>query len=192
VQWKGGNVRAIIHRICGSGLIILFGTQLILMVLTIRGKRQTWALFPKFNDVKEAFLLFFYNLGFIKSRPELSHPFSFIEKFEFWALIWGTTVMAITGLLLWFTNLSLRFIPKWILDIFLLIHFYEAILASLAILIWHFYWTIFDPIVYPYNPVIFTKKVPPSLVENLIEPEVEIEEEPDELQQEDGISSCDD
>ncbi|MFB3897055.1 MAG: cytochrome b/b6 domain-containing protein [bacterium] len=191
VKWQGGNVRAIIHRICGSGLIILFGTQLYLMAFTHRGKKQTKKLIPKLNDVKEALLLFFYNLGFIKTRPELTHPFSFIEKFEFWALVWGNIIMAITGLLLWLTGLSLRFIPKWILDIFLLIHFYEAILASLAILVWHFYWTIFDPIVYPYNPVIFTKKVPPSLVENLIEPEEEIEEEPIDLIKEDTTSSGD-
>jgi hypothetical protein len=46
----------------------------------------------------------------------------------------------------------LRFLPKWTTDIATAIHFYEAILATLAILVWHFYWVIFDPDVYPVDP----------------------------------------
>jgi cytochrome b subunit of formate dehydrogenase len=163
VQWKTGYFRAIIHRIAGTGLLVLFLVQLNLMVFTRRGRKQTVALLPNFKDPKEAITLLFYNLGLIKQRPKLTHPFSFIEKFEFWALLWGNIIMAGTGLLLWFTDISLSFIPKWVLDIFLIIHYYEAILASLAILIWHLYWSIFDPVVYPYNPVIFTAKVPKAV-----------------------------
>ncbi len=59
--------------------------------------------------------------------------------------------MAITGLLLWFNNFSLGVITKLGLDVATLIHYYEAILASLAILVWHFYSVIFNPDVYPLN-----------------------------------------
>jgi cytochrome b subunit of formate dehydrogenase len=60
-------------------------------------------------------------------------------------------LMTVTGLLLWFENFTLSFLPKWVIDIATTIHFYEAVLASLAILVWHFYWVIFDPEIYPMD-----------------------------------------
>ena len=65
--------------------------------------------------------------------------------------MWGMLLMTATGLLLWFENFALSFLPKWITDVATAIHFYEAVLATLAILVWHFYWVIFDPEVYPMD-----------------------------------------
>jgi hypothetical protein len=59
--------------------------------------------------------------------------------------------MVATGCVAWFRDISLRLLPKWCIDLCLLIHFMEAILACLAILVWHFYWTLFDIDVYPMN-----------------------------------------
>jgi hypothetical protein len=36
-------------------------------------------------------------------------------------------------------------------DVAITIHYYEAILACLAIVVWHFYHVIFDPDVYPVS-----------------------------------------
>jgi cytochrome b subunit of formate dehydrogenase len=65
--------------------------------------------------------------------------------------MWGTVVMAVSGLLLWFNSFALRNLPTWVTDAATAIHFYEAILATLAIVIWHFYMVIFDPDVYPMD-----------------------------------------
>ena len=59
--------------------------------------------------------------------------------------------MAGTGCVLWFENLSLRYLPKWVTDVATALHFYEAVLATLAIVVWHLYWVIFDPDVYPMD-----------------------------------------
>src|SRR5208282_5453477 len=56
-----------------------------------------------------------------------------------------------TGLVIWFKLPVTRFLPRWIVDVAVTIHYYEAILACLAILVWHFYHVIFDPDVYPLN-----------------------------------------
>jgi cytochrome b subunit of formate dehydrogenase len=79
--------------------------------------------------------------------------FTYAEKAEYWALVWGTIVMGVTGLMLWFEVQvsSWLQLPRWWVDVALLIHFYEAILATLAIIIWHLYAVIFDPDVYPVN-----------------------------------------
>jgi hypothetical protein len=75
----------------------------------------------------------------------------YAEKAEYLALVWGTLVMVVTGFLLWFENWTLAHLPKWTSDVATVVHFYEAILASLAILVWHFYFVIFDPLVYPLD-----------------------------------------
>ena len=59
--------------------------------------------------------------------------------------------MVITGFFLWFDDLAVMWFPKGFLDVMLVIHFYEAWLATLAILIWHMYSTVFSPSVYPMN-----------------------------------------
>jgi hypothetical protein len=59
--------------------------------------------------------------------------------------------MTLTGGALWFENSSLRELPKWVLDLATLIHYYEAWLAFLAIVVWHLYQNIVNPDVYPMN-----------------------------------------
>jgi hypothetical protein len=59
--------------------------------------------------------------------------------------------MGLTGLMIWFKLEWFSFLPRWAIDIALAIHFYEAVLATLAIVVWHFYHVIFDPDVYPMN-----------------------------------------
>ena len=74
-----------------------------------------------------------------------------MEKAEYWAVVWGAIVMAASGCTLWANNLILAQFPKDWLDVATSIHFYEAVLATLAIVIWHFYSAVFDPDVYPMD-----------------------------------------
>ena len=60
-------------------------------------------------------------------------------------------VMAVTGVMLWAKVLVGNHLPRWWLDVATAIHFYEAVLATLAIIVWHFYQVFFDPDVYPMN-----------------------------------------
>jgi cytochrome b subunit of formate dehydrogenase len=110
---------------------------------------------PKMRDGREALSGFAYNLGLGEVPPERS-AHSYIEKSEYWAVVWGAVVMAGSGLLLWANNLAMTFLPKAWLDVATSVHFYEAVLASLAIVVWHFYSVIFDPDVYPLNTAFLT------------------------------------
>jgi len=64
--------------------------------------------------------------------------------------------MAVSGIMLWANNLMLALLPKSWLDVATSIHFYEAALAALAIVVWHFYAVIFDPDVYPMDTAWFS------------------------------------
>jgi cytochrome b subunit of formate dehydrogenase len=99
-----------------------------------------------------------FNLGIIKEKPKFAR-FGYVEKFEYWALVWGTILMAFTGTILWFENTSMGLFTKLGWDVSRTIHFYEAILATSAIVVWHFYFVIFNPDVYPMSLAWLTGKI---------------------------------
>ena len=88
------------------------------------------------------------------SPARASH--SYIEKAEYWAVVWGGVLMIVTGALLWANNFALAWLPKAWLDVATSVHWYEAILAVSAIVVWHFYAVIFDPDVYPLDTAFLT------------------------------------
>ena len=59
--------------------------------------------------------------------------------------------MSVTGVILWFNSYFLGITSKLFTDVSLYIHYYEAWLAALSILVWHIYFVIFNPDVYPMN-----------------------------------------
>src|SRR6202167_4749854 len=114
---------------------------------------------PEPKDATDLVQVFAYNLGPSKIEPRFA-KFNYAEKMEYWAFMWGTLVMTVSGGLLWFNNFTLRHFPKWISDAATAVHYYEAILATFSILLWHFYMVIFDPLVYPMDTAWLNGKVP--------------------------------
>ncbi len=154
---KGYALRSWIHR--GAAIVMVFACLWHLAHLsTRRGRGVLVAILPRYQDVKEAMLNFGFLLG-LRGEPPGFDRFSYIEKAEYWALIWGSVVMAVTGFMLWFENVTLRFLAKWMLDLATIVHYYEAWLATLSILVWHLYFVIFNPDVYPMNWTWLTGKI---------------------------------
>ena len=156
LAWESDlQLRRWVHRIAAVVMMVVTVMHAAGLIVNRRLREHWFEMLPKVRDMRDAFNGLAYNLGLRKTKPELpSH--SYVEKAEYWAVVWGTVVMVITGLLLWFNNWSLQFLPKWVLDLSTAIHWYEAVLASLAILVWHFYAVIFDPEVYPMDFAWFT------------------------------------
>jgi cytochrome b subunit of formate dehydrogenase len=163
--WEGGfALRGLIHRIA-AGVLIFVTVWHFFYLFSRRGRTFFKDMMPKFYDFTDFVQRILYNLGLSKKTPSFKR-FSYIEKAEYWALIWGNVVMIISGILLWFDNYFVQFLPKGFLDVALVIHYYEAILASLAIAIWHLYSTVFSPQVYPMNPSWLTGKMPKEMFEH--------------------------
>lgn len=148
---NGAHVRGMIHRIAGWAFTLLFAVHLMALFGTARGRGYVKELWPRFHDIKDGLRQLFHNLGLCKEPPP-HRRFNYAEKAEYWALVWGSFVMIVTGAMLIFTETVLRMLPKVWLDVAQVIHYYEAVLATLAIVVWHFYWVIFDPKEYPMNP----------------------------------------
>jgi cytochrome b subunit of formate dehydrogenase len=146
----GEKVRGILHRIAGVVLISAGVYHLVYAIVTGDGRRLMRALTPSARDATDVVGTMRYYLGLSNRKPEFAR-FSYAEKAEYWALVWGLVVMAATGIMLWAKVQFGNLLPRWWLDIATAIHFYEAVLATLAIVVWHFYQVFFDPDVYPMN-----------------------------------------
>jgi len=154
----GFPLRNLIHRISAVALILLSISHLFYLRGT-RGREFIRHIFPSLDDLVHFRQMINYNLGLRDKRPHFGR-FTFGEKFEYWALIWGMIIMAGTGTMLWFDDYVVRVLPKVMLDVMLVVHYYEAWLATISILVWHMYATVLNPGVYPMNPSWITGKMP--------------------------------
>jgi cytochrome b subunit of formate dehydrogenase len=158
---RGFEIRGLVHRI--AALVFMFTVVWHMIFLsTARGRTFLQDIMPVRSDFRFFLQRILYNLGRRRETPRFKR-FSYVEKAEYWALVWGTVVMILTGLMLWFDNWFIRFLPKGVLDVALVIHYWEAWLATLAILVWHMYSTVFNPQVYPMNPSWLTGMMPETM-----------------------------
>ena len=151
-------IRRWIHRVAGIVLLLVGLFHLIHILTTREGRRLVKDLFPVKKDLADVWQAVRYLSGHSDEKPRIGR-FGYAEKMEYWAVLWGTIIMGATGLMIWFKLDVTRFLPRWIVDVALTIHYYEAVLACLAIVVWHFYHVIFDPDVYPLNTACWNGRV---------------------------------
>ncbi|MCF7817238.1 MAG: cytochrome b/b6 domain-containing protein [Kiritimatiellales bacterium] len=155
-DWRGLG-----HRFMAIIFIVLSVYHLVYVTCTRRGRWQIKQLAPRWSDFVHASQMFAFYLGLRKERARFEH-YSYIEKAEYWALVWGSVVMVLTGALMTYNEWTLAHFPKWFYDVCTAIHYYEAILACAAIVIWHFYFVMFDPEEYPVKWTFLSGREGPS------------------------------
>ncbi|WP_136810110.1 formate dehydrogenase subunit gamma [Desulfosediminicola flagellatus] len=138
--------RGVIHRVAGVAMILTSVYHLVYLIVSRHGRSFFVDMLPTFKDIKDVIGNIGYYLGMRKSPP-LFERFDYREKAEYWALVAGTVIISTTGIFLW----SEAYWSKFILDISILIHGMEAILATLAIIVWHFYAVHWKPGQFPMN-----------------------------------------
>ena len=142
--------RRMVHRVAG----VVMGVQSIVylgyLLFSRAGRRELRALLPNWQDAKDLALNLRHYTGLSAEKPVYDR-YNYIEKSEFWALAWGVAIMGISGLILWFPVQATRWLPAIAINISEIVHYYEAWLATLAIVVWHLFYVIFYPGEYPLN-----------------------------------------
>jgi len=139
VHFFGGiETTRLIHHICAIILMFLAIYHILDIGYKIFVRRTRLSMLPGIQDIKDAFQSFFYNIGLSKKRPQMGR-YTFEEKAEYWALIWGTVIMGITGFMMWNPIITARFLPGEIIPASKAAHGGEALLAVMAIIVWHMY-----------------------------------------------------
>jgi cytochrome b subunit of formate dehydrogenase len=159
VLGMGENFRGVIHRIAGVILIGAGVYHVFYLAMSREGRRLIWDFAPRPKDVFDAWATMRYYLGLGGEKPKFGR-FNYAEKAEYWALVWGTALMGLTGIMIWAKVWVGDTLARWWVDVATAIHFYEAILATLAIVVWHFYQVFLDPDVYPMNWAWWDGKMP--------------------------------
>ncbi|HUF40164.1 MAG TPA: cytochrome b/b6 domain-containing protein [Anaerolineales bacterium] len=137
--WMGGiESTRVIHRIAAvaMALVAIWHVGYALWLLFVRRERATMMLDKQ--DAFNAWETLKYNLGKSDDRPKQGY-YTFEEKVEYWALIWGTLVMVATGFFLWNPITAARYLPGEWIPAAKAAHGGEALLAVLAIILWHLY-----------------------------------------------------
>jgi cytochrome b subunit of formate dehydrogenase len=153
--------RGWLHRGAAVVLLAAFAFHFLHLAIDRRARACMLGMLPNRHDLDELRHKLLWLVG-LRADPPHAPALGYAEKAEYLALLWGTFVMALSGFVLWFENWSLASLPKWATDVATVVHFYEAILASLAILVWHFYFVIFDPLVYPMDTAWLTGREAPG------------------------------
>lgn len=158
------ELRGVVHRVASVFMILVGLYHIIYIFSTKRGRTLFIDMLFKKSDLSDMRTSFKHLLGRTKEHP-LYGRFSYEEKMEYWAVFWGTVIMGLTGIVLWFENIFLPIINVAGMDIATIIHYYEAILATLAIIVWHFYFVFLKPDVFPMNKTWLTGYVSREIME---------------------------
>lgn len=140
--------RGIIHRVCGVLMIATGVYHVIYLFACKEGRSFGKDMIPVWKDVKDIIHNLAYYLG-KRPEPPKFRRFDYREKAEYLALVAGTIIISVTGIILW----SEEYWSKFALDLSILIHGMEAILATLAIIVWHFYAVHWKPGQFPMSKV---------------------------------------
>jgi cytochrome b subunit of formate dehydrogenase len=139
IRFWGGveNIRAT-HHVAATLLMLVAVYHLISMGYKVLVLRRRMSMLPSLQDIKDAWSVFVRNLGLGKSITQMGR-YTFEEKAEYWALVWGILIMGLTGFIMWNPLATVKFLPGEVIPAAKAAHGAEAILAVLAIIVWHMY-----------------------------------------------------
>ena len=161
-----------VHHFFAIGMILIGIYHLFYTFWSKKGRRDFYELLPSFRDFSDVYNQIRYYLGFRKEKVKYGR-FSYVEKFDYWAVYWGLIMMIGTGMVMWlfqgkfepiiFGEINLSWGPEIITNTFHAIaremHSDEALLATLVIIGWHFYNVHLNPHKFPMSKVWLTGKI---------------------------------
>ena len=151
-------VRSNVHRVAG---VVMLGAALLhlhYVLFVDQGRRAIRGLMPQWRDFTDFAGNIRFHTRFTDKKVKFGR-FDYTQKTEYWALVWGTIVMAATGFVLWFPAMAVKILPSMAITASQTIHYYEAWLAMLAVVVWHFFFVFLHPDAYPMSWTWLTGKM---------------------------------
>ena len=159
VDFFGGlEACGLIHRIAGIAMGVSALYHLGWLVSLLFSGRLRLSMLPSLKDFYDLVGNLMYFLGARGEKPRFPR-YSYFEKFDYWAVFWGVAIMMGSGLIRWFPAEVVAVLPEWVYEIALHGHADEAMLAALAIFVWHFYNVHLRPAVFPMSWIFVTGRM---------------------------------
>lgn len=155
VSLAGGieNLR-LIHHLAATVMMLIVIYHVGALGYRVYVNRARLTMLPVINDLTNGYHALLYYFGRRKEPPQQGR-YTFEEKIEYWAVVWGTVIMAITGFMLWNPIATSKILPGQFIPAAKAAHGLEAVLAILSILIWHMY----QVFVRHFNKAMYTGKI---------------------------------
>lgn len=128
----------LIHHIAATLMMVVAVYHLAAAGYRVYVRRRRFAILPNLQDLRNAMHALGYYFGRLKHPPQQGR-YTFEEKVEYWAVVWGTLIMAVTGFMMWNPIATTHWLPGEFIPAAKAAHGAEAVLAVLAILLWHMY-----------------------------------------------------
>jgi cytochrome b subunit of formate dehydrogenase/mono/diheme cytochrome c family protein len=128
----------VVHHVFATMLMLGTAWHILVAGYKIFVLHERPSMLPSLQDVLDGWQALMYNIGLAKKFPQMGR-FTFEEKLEYWAFVWGAIVMGLTGFLMWNPITATKFLPGEWIPAAKAAHGGEALLAVLAIIIWHMY-----------------------------------------------------
>ena len=139
IGWFGGIEQTrIIHRSAAIVLMAVSVYHVLALAYRVLVLRVDLSMLPVFEDFKHLYQDILYYIGKRKHMAFYGR-YSYAEKVEYLAVVWGTLIMAITGFMMWNPVATTRWLSGEFIPAAKAAHGGEALLAVLAIILWHFY-----------------------------------------------------
>ena len=159
IRLEGGVLfRGAIHRVAAVILMAQLVYHVFYMLFSREGRREFDSLTLHRRDFADFLQALRFNLGMEAEYPRFG-KYGYKEKFQYWGATVGIALISVTGLVLWAETFSMRALPKLVLDLTILIHGYQGLLAFVILLFWHLYIVHLHPSVFPMNNAWITGKV---------------------------------
>jgi len=111
IQLLGGIERVrFIHRTFAVILIAEALWHIGAVIAARRAGRDRGDMGLNFQDVRGVLGDIAYLIGLRRSKPAFGR-YDYRQKLEYWAVVWGTAIMATTGLIMWFPETLARYVP---------------------------------------------------------------------------------
>jgi thiosulfate reductase cytochrome b subunit/nitrate/TMAO reductase-like tetraheme cytochrome c subunit len=159
----GPQVAAWVHRVAAIGFMGVFFVHLVYFVIKIGANIKTFqwfgpnSLIPSFQDLKDAIEMFKWFFG-VGPRPYFDR-FTYWEKFDYWAPFWGMTIIGVSGMMMWYPEVTARYLPGWVFNVAAIVHGEEAFLAAVFLFTVHFFNNHFRPDNFPQSTTMFTGRM---------------------------------
>ncbi len=159
IRLEGGvQNRGIVHRVAAVLLMANLVYHVFYMLVSREGRAEFRDFLVTRKDVDDFLQAMRFNVGMGSEYPRIGR-YGFREKFQYWGTAIGIVLIAFTGFMLWAETFSMRFFPKFMLDLALIIHGYQGLLGFVLLFLWHIYNVHLHPSVFPMNPAWITGRV---------------------------------